>query len=154
MPQWITRADSVADLADELGLPAGELAATVDRWNELVDKGHDDDFRRGDSAYDGWCGDRSHYPGALSTLGRIDSGPFYAAPLHSSTLGTKGGPRTTVDCEVLEVDGDVIPGLWAVGNVMAAPTGMVYGGAGGALGPALVFGYRGGRSAAGHPVRD
>ena len=153
MPQWITRADSVADLAAELGLPPSELTATVDRWNELVDKGHDDDFSRGDSAYDGWCGDRSHYPGVLSTLGRIDSGPFYAAPLHSSTLGTKGGPRTTVDCEVLDVDGDVIPGLWAVGNAMAAPTGMVYGGAGGTLGPALVFGYRGGRSAAGRPVR-
>ena len=31
---------------------------------------------------------------------------------------------------------------------MAAPTGMVYGGAGGTLGPALVFGYRAGRAAA------
>ncbi|MER6975823.1 FAD-binding protein [Streptomyces carpinensis] len=67
-------------------------------------------------------------------------------------LGTKGGPRTTVDCEVLDVDDAVIPGLWAVGNAMAAPTGMVYGGAGGTLGPAIVFGYRCGLSAAGAPL--
>ena len=71
--------------------------------------------------------------------------------MHSSALGTKGGPRTTVDCEVLDVDGDVVGGLWAVGNAMAAPTGMVYGGAGGTLGPAMVFGYRCGLSAAGRP---
>ena len=42
----------------------------------------------------------------------------------------------------------MIRGLYAAGNVMAAPTGMVYGGAGGTLGPALVFGYRAGRAAA------
>ena len=68
--------------------------------------------------------------------------------LIGSALGTKGGPLTTVDGEVLDVDGDVIPGLYAAGNAMAAPTGMVYGGAGGTLGPALVFGYRAGRAAA------
>ncbi|MFW0783486.1 FAD-dependent oxidoreductase [Gordonia sp. CPCC 206044] len=148
MPDWIVRADSVAELAAALVLPRDALVETVARWNQQVDRGHDDDFLRGDSAFDGWCGDRDHYPGPMATLGRVDSGPYYAAPLHSSTLGTKGGPMTTADCEVLDVDGAVIPGLWAVGNAMAAPTGMVYGGAGGTLGPALVFGYRGGRSAA------
>lgn len=152
MPDWIVRADSIGELATELDLPADELVTTVDRWNTLVMSGHDDDFLRGDSAFDGWCGDRAHYPSTASTLGPIDAGPFYAAPLYSSTLGTKGGPRTTVDGEVVDVDGHVIPGLWAVGNAMAAPTGMVYGGAGGTLGPALVFGFRGGRSAAGDPV--
>lgn len=153
VPEWITRAESIPELAARLDLPEQALVDTVARWNRLVAGGHDDDFLRGDSAFDGWCGDRSHYPGPMATLGPLDRGPFYAAPLHSSTLGTKGGPRTTVDCEVLDVDGNVIPGLWAVGNAMAAPTGMVYGGAGGTLGPGLVFGFRGGRSAAGHPVR-
>ncbi|WP_026928367.1 FAD-dependent oxidoreductase [Granulicoccus phenolivorans] len=152
MPAWVTRADSLAELAGALGLPAEQLAATVQRWNDLSARGHDDDFGRGDSAFDGWCGDRRHYPGPLATLGPIDRGPFYAAPLYSSTLGTKGGPRTTVDCEVLDVEGSVIEGLWAVGNAMAAPTGMVYGGAGGTLGPAMVFGYRCGRAVAGAPA--
>ena len=52
--------------------------------------------------------------------------------------------QTLVDGEVLSVDG-VIPGLYAAGNVMAGVTGMVYGGAGGTLGPAITFGYRAGR---------
>jgi predicted oxidoreductase len=120
----------------------------VHRFNELVAKGHDDDFGRGDSAYDGWCGDRTHYPSPAATLGPIESGPYYAVELFSSTLGTKGGPRTDVDGAVLDVDGAVIPGLFAAGNAMAGATGMVYGGAGGTLGPALVFGYRAGRAAA------
>jgi 3-oxosteroid 1-dehydrogenase len=49
---------------------------------------------------------------------------------------------------VLDHAGATIPGLYAAGNVMAAPTGMVYGGAGGTLGPAVVFGFRAGTSAA------
>ncbi|TYL46358.1 FAD-dependent oxidoreductase [Nocardioides sp. BGMRC 2183] len=148
VPDWIERAPSIGELAQRIGVPADELDATVQRWNQLCAEGRDDDHGRGESAYDGWCGDRTAYPGPHATLGPLDEGPFYACPIHSSALGTKGGPRTTVDCEVLDVDGAVIPGLWAVGNVMAAPTGMVYGGAGGTLGPAMVFGYRCGRSVA------
>jgi hypothetical protein len=49
---------------------------------------------------------------------------------------------------VLSTDGGVIPGLFAAGNVMAAPTGMLYGGAGGTLGPAMTFGFIAGREAA------
>lgn len=59
--------------------------------------------------------------------------PFYAVEVSSSALGTKGGPRTDVDGRVLDVDGDVIEGLYAAGNVMANPSGMVYGGAGATL---------------------
>jgi hypothetical protein len=39
----------------------------------------------------------------------------------------------------------VIPGLYAAGNAMASPLGMTYGGAGGTLGPAMVFGFQAGR---------
>jgi succinate dehydrogenase/fumarate reductase flavoprotein subunit len=148
LPDWVLRADDLPSLAERIGVPADALQATVTRFNELAEKGHDDDFGRGDSAYDGWCGDRSAYPGTAATLGPVDTAPYYAVELISSTLGTKGGPRTDVDGAVLDVDGDVIPGLYAAGNAMAGPTGMVYGGAGGTLGPALVFGYRAGRAAA------
>jgi 3-oxosteroid 1-dehydrogenase len=78
----------------------------------------------------------------------LDQAPFYAVEVVASSLGTKGGPHTTVDGEVLHVDGNVVRGLYAAGNVMAGPTGMVYGGAGGTLGPAVVFGHRAGRHAA------
>ena len=150
LPEWVLRADDLHSLAEQIHVPADELQATVTRFNALAEKGHDDDFGRGDSAYDGWCGDRSAYPGTAATLGPVDTAPYYAVELISSTLGTKGGPRTDVDGAVLDVDGRTIGGLFAAGNAMAAPTGMVYGGAGGTLGPALVFGYRAGRAAARH----
>ncbi|MFD1210789.1 FAD-dependent oxidoreductase [Arthrobacter sp. GCM10027362] len=149
VPEWITRADTLAGLAAEIGVPAGALEETVERWNGHARRGTDPDFRRGESAFDGFVGNRDGYPGADSTFGPLERGPFYAVELHSSTLGTKGGPRTTPRSEVLAVDGQVIPGLFAAGNVMAGPTGMVYGGAGGTLGPGLVFGYLAGRTAAG-----
>ena len=57
------------------------------------------------------------------------------------------GPKTDTRARVLAQRGGVIPGLYAAGNVMAAPTGMVYGGAGGTIGPALTFGYIAGREA-------
>lgn len=153
---WIVRAPSLAELAKRVGIDSEGLTETVQRWNRLVSSGRDADFGRGESAYDGWCGDRAAYPGRAATLGPLDAAPYYAVPIVASALGTKGGPRTTVDGEVLDVRGAAIPGLFAAGNVMAGPTGMVYGGAGGTLGPALVFGYRAGRRAAvasrGRPV--
>ncbi|MGM7666557.1 FAD-dependent oxidoreductase [Microbacterium sp. A93] len=148
MPDWVPREDTLAGLASRLDLPTGSLEDTVARWNENVGRGVDPDFGRGQSAYDGFVGHRASYPDPSSTLGPIERSPYYAVQVHSSTLGTKGGPRTTARSEVLDVDGGVIPGLYAAGNVMAAPTGMVYGGAGGTLGPALVFGYLAGRTAA------
>ena len=149
MPQWVTSAPTLADLAGKIGIPADGLAATITRWNGHVAAGSDPDFGRGDSAYDGFNGDITCYPGVASTLGAIGEAPFYALALESSTLGTKGGPRTDRHGAVLDVDGQPIPGLYAAGNVMAGPTGMAYGGAGGTLGPAIVFGYAAGRHAAG-----
>lgn len=148
MPDWVTSAPTLAALAKRLGIAAEAMEATVARWNTMVDAGNDDDFGRGNSAYDGFNGDIRQYPGKGSTLGRIEHGPFYALQLESSTLGTKGGPRTNAHAAVLDVDGAPIPGLYAAGNVMAGPTGMVYGGAGGTLGPAMVFGFHAGRHAA------
>ncbi|MCL2585896.1 MAG: FAD-dependent oxidoreductase [Streptosporangiales bacterium] len=148
-PGWLHRAGSVEDLAGLIGIPARALRDTVTRWNAHVEAGRDPDFRRGDSAYDGWNGDRDRYPGHGATLGPLTEPPFYAVPVHSGTLGTKGGPRTDADARVFGLDGAPIDGLYAAGNVMAGVTGMVYGGAGGTLGPAMVFGYRAGRHAAG-----
>ena len=68
--------------------------------------------------------------------------------VYSGALGTKGGPRTDGNAQVLDVDGNPIAGLYAAGNVMASAMGMTYGGAGGTLGPGLVFGFLAGRHAA------
>jgi 3-oxosteroid 1-dehydrogenase len=138
-PDWLTSAATLDGLAERIGVPAGRLAATVARFNTGAAAGHDPDFRRGESVYDGWCGDRVHYRTPQATLGPLTTGPFHAVRVHPSTLGTKGGPRTTTDGQVVRADNSAVDGLYAVGNAMAAATGMAYGGAGGTLGPAMVF---------------
>jgi succinate dehydrogenase/fumarate reductase flavoprotein subunit len=147
-PEWLTSAESIDGLAREIGVAPEGLVATVERWNEQVADGHDPDFRRGESAYDGWSGDQQFLGTPEATLGPLTEAPFYAIEITSGTLGTKGGARTDIDGRVLDHAGEAIPGLYAAGNAMAAATGMVYGGAGGTLGPALVFGYRAGHHAA------
>lgn len=145
---WITRADTLADLAEDLGINAAGLTETVNRWNAFVDAGDDADFGRGRSAYDRWSGDGRFRGELASTLGRIDEAPFFAVEVHAGTLGTSGGPRTDADGRVLDASGTAIPGLFAAGNAAAAPTALAYGGAGGTLGPILVFGRAAGLAAA------
>jgi hypothetical protein len=60
----------------------------------------------------------------------------------------EGGPRTTGEGQVIDVDGAPITGLYAAGNAMASPMGMTYGGAGGTLAPGMVFGFLAARHAA------
>jgi 3-oxosteroid 1-dehydrogenase len=149
-PDWITEASSPPELAHRLGIDAEQLEATVARWNEWVEKGEDPDFGRGRSAHDRWWGDPDLTgEGAVANLGPLDRPPFYAVEVHPGALGTKGGPRTTTDAQVVDIDGVPIGGLYAAGNVMASVMGMTYGGAGGTLGPAMVFGYLAGRHAGG-----
>ncbi len=147
-PAWITRADSLADLARRVGIDAEQLSRTVERFNKNAELGVDPDFRRGESANDLWWGDPAFRGDKRATLGPLRGGPYYAIEVKSGALGTKGGPQTDVDARVLDVDGRPIPGLYAAGNVMASPMGMTYGGAGGTLGPGMVFGYRAGRAVA------
>ncbi len=104
----------------------------------------DPDFGRGSSAYDGYWGDYKATTTAGKTLGPVDTAPYYAVPVSIGAMGTKGRPRTDRDGRVLHVSGSAIPGLFAAGNAMAGATGKAYGGAGGTLGPAMVFGYRAG----------
>jgi 3-oxosteroid 1-dehydrogenase len=147
VPAWMVMAPDLAALAGAVGVPGDALMETVARFNGLALAGKDTDFGRGDSSYDRFYGDRSQ-PGALATLGPLQAGPFYAVPLHMGALGTNGGARTDDAGRVLGHDGAVIAGLYAAGNVMAAPTGGIYAGAGGTLGPALTYGWLAGRAAA------
>jgi 3-oxosteroid 1-dehydrogenase len=143
----MTQADSLDGLAAAIGVPADALTQTVTRWNSNVESGDDPDYHCGRSAYDRWSGDDAARGTVDSTLGPINKPPYYAIEVRSGTLGTCGGPRTDLDGRVLDTRGNVIPGLFAAGNVAAAPTGMVYGGAGGTLGPIVTFAYRAGVAA-------
>ncbi len=148
VPEWFCESADLVELAAKTGIDAAGLVRTVEDWNRHVAEGADPDFGRGSSAYDGYWGDDSATTLAGKTLGPIDTAPFYAVPVCIGAMGTKGGPRTDRDGRVLHVDGEPIPGLFAAGNAMAGVTGRAYGGAGGTLGPAMVFGYRAGHAAA------
>jgi succinate dehydrogenase/fumarate reductase flavoprotein subunit len=148
VPAFVPRGDTPAELADELGIDGAELERTFERWNANCAEGHDPDFGRGDSAFDCWWGDPYRKGRRDATLGPLERPPYYAFEIHSGALGTKGGPRVDPDARVLNLDGEPIVGLYAAGNVMGSPFGMTYGGPGGTLGPAMVFGYLAGRHAA------
>jgi succinate dehydrogenase/fumarate reductase flavoprotein subunit len=148
VPDWVARANTLAELAAEFDIDPQQLAATVERFNANAGAGIDPDFGRGESVYDRFPAGRVLDPESpFSALGPVDSPPFYGIEMESSALGTKGGPRTDRDGRVLDVDGAPIGGLYAAGNVMASPAGMVYGGAGATLGVAGVWGLSAGRAA-------
>jgi 3-oxosteroid 1-dehydrogenase len=147
-PEWIMKASTLAELARRIGIDGAELERTVNRFNKQVREGTDPDYRRGESANDLWWGDPAFRGDRRATLGEVGEGPYFAVEVKSGALGTKGGPQTDPDARVLDVDGRPIPGLYAAGNVMASAMGMTYGGAGGTIGPGMVFGFRAGRAAA------
>lgn len=152
VPDWFCESPDLPALAAKTGIDPDGLARTVAAWNRAVAADRDPEFGRGASAYDGYWGDDQAATPAGRTLGPLDTAPYYAVPLSVGAMGTKGGPRTDDDGRVLHVTGRVIPGLFAAGNAMAGVTGRAYGGAGGTIGPAMVFGFRAGRAAAGGPT--
>ncbi len=131
---WHT-ADSLHGLAVKIGVPADRLVATVARFNEFAARGVDEDFGRGDEPYD------RAFSRGKSPLHPIERAPFHAAAFGISDLGTKGGLRTDPAARVLDVSGNVIPGLYAAGNTMAAPSGAVYPGGGNPIGTSMVFAH-------------
>jgi 3-oxosteroid 1-dehydrogenase len=141
----VSKAGSLDELASEIGVPGDALVATAERYNQLARSGHDDDFQRGDSAYDQYYGNPD-YPNP--NLGEVAEPPFYAFRLVPGDLGTKGGLLTDENGRVLRDDGSVIPGLYATGNASASVMGHDYAGPGATIGPAMTFGWVAGRDIA------
>jgi len=135
----VFRAPTLTELAEQVGVDPGGLSKTVTRFNEFAEAGRDEDFRRGDSAYDRYYGDPRRRPNPnLAPLARV---PFYAVKIVPGDLGTKGGLRTDERARVLRPDGTPIAGLYAAGNASASVMGRSYAGAGATIGPAMTFGY-------------
>jgi 3-oxosteroid 1-dehydrogenase len=134
----VMEAGSFEDLATKIGVPPAALRHTADRFNELARTGHDDDFNRGDSAYDNYYGDPTLPNPNLFPLGKP---PYYAFQIILGDLGTSGGLRTDEFARVVRDDDSVVTGLYAVGNNSAAVMGRSYAGAGATIGPAMTFGY-------------
>ncbi|ETK36992.1 FAD-binding protein [Microbispora sp. ATCC PTA-5024] len=139
------RADTLAELAALIGVPPAALEETVERFNGFARAGRDEDFGRGDSAYDRYYGDPT-LPNP--NLDVIDRPPFHAFRLEVGDLGTKGGLVCDEHSRVLRADGSAIEGLYATGNTSASVMGNEYAGPGATIGPSIVFGYVAARHAA------
>ncbi|WP_233809916.1 FAD-dependent oxidoreductase [Paraburkholderia sp. HP33-1] len=148
----IYRADSVRELARKIGVPDETLSATVARFNQFARTGVDEDFQRGKYSYDNVYCDPRHGPSP--TLGALEKGPFYAVRLDLGDLGTLGGLKTDHNGQVIDTDGKLMPGLYAIGNCSASVAGGSYPGAGATLGPAMTFGYRAANHIAQEAARD
>ncbi|KUI43318.1 hypothetical protein AU198_15175, partial [Mycobacterium sp. GA-1199] len=129
--------ETVEEMEAVLGIPQGNLAATLNRYNEFAARGEDSDFHK-----------QPEY------LAAQDTGPFAAFDL---SLGramysgfTMGGLAVSIDGEVLREDGSAVPGLYAAG---ACASNIAQDGKGYASGTQLGEGSFFGRRAGGHAAR-
>jgi 3-oxosteroid 1-dehydrogenase len=136
---YLRKGDTIEALAVACGIDPAALKATTERFNRFAKQGRDEDFHRGDRAYDRWLGDFTHGPN--QALGPVEEGPFYAVPVVPGDVGTYGGVVTDVLARVLREDGSVIGGLYATGTTTASVMGRAYPGAGSSIGPSFTWGY-------------
>ncbi len=129
---------TAGELARAAGLPERDLEATLARFNQQAAAGRDEDFHRGESAYDRYYGDPSIGPNPNL---RALEGRLYAVKVVLSDLGTCGGLTADEHGCVLRADGRPIEGLYALGNTAGNVFGRTYPGAGGTIGQGLVYGY-------------
>jgi len=124
---WIKRAETLAELAAQIGLNGAVLAESVARWNRDCAAGEDSEFGR--------------------TLMRtpLGDGPFYAVELSPSMLNTQGGPRRNERAQILRPDGSPIRRLYSAGE-LGSIYSYLYQGTGN-LGECLAFGRIAGRNA-------
>lgn len=139
MHRLLTRADSLAQLAQRLDIEAAGLQASVQRFNGFAQQGRDEDYQRGENPYDLLYGDGRIQPNPC--LAPLIEAPYYAIEIYPGDIGTKGGLQTDEQARVLNQAGQPIAGLYAIGNCSASVTGRYYPGAGATLGPAMTFGF-------------
>lgn len=99
-------ADTIEDLAKKTGLPAKELKEAVDIYNKAVDT-KKDPFGRAETVL----------------VNKIIKAPFYAGRVTMKRHHTMGGVIINKDAQVIDRHGNVIPGLYAAGEV----TGGIHG---------------------------
>jgi len=128
--------ETIAEMEAALGIPAGNLAATLERYNANAAKGEDPDFHKQPE----YVAPQDNGPWAVFdlSLGRAMYSGF-----------TMGGLAVSIDGEVLHDDGTPVPGLYAVGACASniAEDGKSYA-SGTQLGEGSFFGRRAGAAAA------
>jgi len=96
-------ADTLEDLANQADIDSDELHRTVDAYNSCCEKGQDDLFSK-DPKY----------------LRPVKKGKFYALRTYCASYGTTGGIKVNGRTEALTKTLDVIPGLYAAGDIVVA----------------------------------
>ncbi|SFW79024.1 FAD-dependent oxidoreductase [Amycolatopsis australiensis] len=140
------RADSVEELAGKLGVAAGALRATLDRWNAHLPTGEDPDFLRHETLK---AKGRTAPPEPIATP------PFYAArTLPAELVCTHAGLEIDGTAAVLDARGERVPGLFAAGEAGAGVLGPRYVGGGNAVANAITMGRVAGRTATHSPSRS
>ena len=122
------KGDTLQELAEAIDVPADNLIKAVEEFNKVVETGGPDAFGR--TLFDQ----------------KIDQAPFYAGPRVPTVHHTMGGIEINTSAQVLNKDGNVIPGLYAAGEV----TGGIHGSnrlGGNALADIIVFGRIAGTNA-------
>ncbi|MEZ4642658.1 MAG: FAD-binding protein [Chloroflexota bacterium] len=148
---YIKQADTLEDLAQQCGIDPQGLVETVKQFNQFARTGVDEDFGRGNSAYDRYYGDPTVKPNPC--LAPIEKPPFYAVQMVPGDLGTKGGLVIDENARVLRDDGTPITGLYATGNNSASVMGNTYPGPGSTIGPSMTFGYVAAKHLANNNIR-
>jgi 3-oxosteroid 1-dehydrogenase len=146
-PEYLKKADTLEGLAAMLDIDAEGLKASARKISEYARTGVDLDFHRGETVFDRYYGDENVEPNPC--LAPIETPPFYGFEAFAGELGTKGGLVADACARVLNGDGEVIPGLYAIGNCSASAMGHTYPGPGSTLGPATTFGFIAARHAVG-----
>lgn len=145
-PEWVKGPyNTLEELAADWGIDPAGLAAEVEVFNGYCAAGEDPQFARGLWPWDNWCG--SLWGDAFAdlpnnSLGPIEQAPFYACQIVPGCCGTCGGPKINPDAQILDIDGNPIPGLYGAGNLVANVFGSGYPGSGGTEGPGCYYTFR------------
>ncbi|MFF4835334.1 flavocytochrome c [Streptomyces sp. NPDC001315] len=123
----VHKADTLEELAEAAGVDAAALADTVKRYNAATAGVSDDEVGR------------TSLCNGVGELLPLDTAPFYAYPAKSLMTTTYCGLTINTDGQVVDVDGDVIEGLYAIGEVTGGFHGAAYM-TGTSLGKGAVFG--------------
>ncbi len=137
---YLRKADTLAELANAIGVPAKNLEWMVAEHNRFALSGKDEAFGKGSNALNRHNGDPANTPNPC--LRPIAQPPYFSVAIHIADLGTSTGLRTDENARVLGASGAPIEGLYACGNDMNSIMAGAYPGPGTTLGPALVFAYR------------
>jgi len=136
---YVTTAGTLELLADELKIPGAAFAATIARHNQFANTGVDEEFGKGEDAYQRNLGDPAHRPNPC--IGPIASAPFYALGMYPGDIGASAGLATDSSARVTGANGKPIDGLYACGNDMESIMAGRYPGPGITLGPGMTFGF-------------